>query len=127
MDMPVKRVDNYTKEVAKADKKGKKSELRKREASEPTLTPKGHTKIENERKVIPKNSSMVNFEKKNSQQPGLFKKKSKHTPDIVGLSEINEIQGMKKDIESIIGQMSHRPKDIEEVEVEEFQDTTRDN
>jgi len=34
---------------------------------------------------------------------------------------------MKKDIESMRGQVSHRTKEIEPVEVEEFEETTRDN
>jgi hypothetical protein len=64
--MPVKRVDNYMKEAQKMlDKKAKKGDIRKREFSEPVLlTPKGHTKIENEQKVMVKNTSIVNLDKK---------------------------------------------------------------
>lgn len=135
-DMPVKRIDNYTKEInnkhaqkgeKKASKKGE--QLRKRQSSEPTLTPKGHTKIENERKVIAKNNSVVNFEKKGGvQNAGLFKKKSKHSPEMLGgLSEINEIQELKKDIESLRGQISHRTKEIEPVEVDQFEEITKQN
>jgi hypothetical protein len=45
--MPVKRVDNYMKEQPRAGEKkaAKKQEMRKREFSEPTLTPKGHMKV----------------------------------------------------------------------------------
>jgi hypothetical protein len=68
-DMPVKRMDNYVKEAKFAEKEGKvgekkgakKGELKRREVSEPTLTPKGHAKIENERKVMVKNNSMISF------------------------------------------------------------------
>ena len=46
LDMPVKRVDNYMKEPSRPlEKKSKKQEMRKREFSEPTLTPKGHMKV----------------------------------------------------------------------------------
>lgn len=67
--MPVKRVDNYMKEAPKMlDKKVKKGDMRKRQFSEPILTPKGHTKIENEHKVIVKNSSIVNLDKKKGRE-----------------------------------------------------------
>lgn len=62
--MPVKKVDNYMKEVQKLDKKVKKGDMRKREFSEPVLTPKGHSKIENDHKVIVKNPSNINLDKK---------------------------------------------------------------
>ncbi len=62
-DMPVKRIDNYMKEGPKAEKKFSKrgDQLKRRETSEPILTPKGHSKIENERKVMVKNNSQLNF------------------------------------------------------------------
>jgi hypothetical protein len=64
------------------DKKSKKGDIRKREFSEPILTPKGHTKIDNEQKIIVKNSSIVNFDKKKGRErekerEGIFKKKTK--------------------------------------------------
>ncbi len=61
--MPLKKNDNYVKEQAKIpnDRRTKKGELKKREISEPNLTPKNHTKIENDRKVIVKNNSVFNF------------------------------------------------------------------
>jgi hypothetical protein len=67
--MPVKKVDNYMKEGAKMlDKKAKKGDIRKREFSEPVLTPKGHTRIENDHKVIVKNSSIMNLDKKKGRE-----------------------------------------------------------
>ncbi len=67
--MPVKRVDNYMKEASKMlDKKSKKGDMRKREFSEPILTPKGHAKFDNEQKPIVKNSSIVNFDKKKGRE-----------------------------------------------------------
>ena len=67
--MPVKRVDNYMKEAPKMfDKKAKKGDMRKREFSEPILTPKGHSKIENEHKVMVKNFSIVNLDKKKGRE-----------------------------------------------------------
>ena len=78
--MPVKRIDNYTKE-AKGDKKSHRrgDHLRKRDASEPNLTPKGHSKIENYKKVMVKNNSQLMFQKKKSTNAknADFKKKSK--------------------------------------------------
>jgi hypothetical protein len=63
IDMPVKRIDNYMKDQSKigGDKKSKKGEVRKREFSEPNLTPKSHMKVENERKVVAKNGSILGF------------------------------------------------------------------
>jgi hypothetical protein len=46
--MPVKRVDNYMKDFSKGgDKKSQKrgEQLRRRDISEPNLTPKAHSKI----------------------------------------------------------------------------------
>jgi len=49
------------------------------------LTPKGHAKIDNERKVMVKNNSQVTFEKKKGSTPNpvCFKKKTKNSHDIV--------------------------------------------
>lgn len=66
--MPVKKVDNYMKEAQKLDKKVKKGDMRKREFLEPVLTPKGHSKIENDHKVIVKNPSNVNLDKKKGRE-----------------------------------------------------------
>ena len=79
-DFPVKRIDNYTKE-SKMQKKSQKrgDQLRRREASEPNLTPKGHSKIDNtDKKIFAKNSSQI-VEKKKSVNPTSvsFKKKMK--------------------------------------------------
>ena len=79
-DFPVKRIDNYTKE-SKIEKKSQKrgDQLRRREASEPTLTPKGHSKIDNtDKKIMVKNNSQL-IEKKKSVNPTSvsFKKKMK--------------------------------------------------
>ena len=84
--MPVKRIDNYTRE-AKGDKKGQKKgdHLKRREASEPNLTPKGHSKIDNnDKKIMVKNNSQLLFEKKKSFNPKNvdFKKKAKCNEDI---------------------------------------------
>lgn len=68
-----------------------------------------------------KNNSVINFQKKNAvQNLGLFKKKSKHSPDMLGgISEINE---MKNDIQSLIReQISHRTKEIDPVEIDEIE------
>lgn len=60
-EMPVRRVDNYTKEACGKKPQKQGAQLRRREGSEPSLTPKGHGKIDNERKVMVKNSSQVNL------------------------------------------------------------------
>ena len=61
-DMPVKRVDNYMN-FSKGEKKSQKKgdQLKRRDVSEPILTPKNHMKIENEKKVMVKNHSQLNF------------------------------------------------------------------
>jgi len=70
-DMPVKRVDNYTKDQRMPlDKKSKKSELRRRDISEPNLTPKSQVK------AVSKINSLLNLDKKKSQHKDPFKKKS---------------------------------------------------
>ena len=82
--MPVKRIDNYTKQQ-KQDKKSQKrgDQLKRRQASEPNLTPKGHSKIENDKKVMVKNNSQIIFEKKKSFHPkNVDFKKKKCSEDI---------------------------------------------
>ena len=78
-DMPVKRIDNFTKEIKNDKKSQKKDQLKRKQVSQPNLTPKGHSKIENEKKVIAKNNSLL-FEKKksiNNPKNVDFKKKPK--------------------------------------------------
>jgi hypothetical protein len=87
-DMPVKRIDNYTKDLSKGgDKKSQKrgDQLRRRDISEPNLTPKGHSRIDNNSKAMVKNNSQVAFEKKKPAHPTpvCFKKKAKCNQDIV--------------------------------------------
>ena len=114
-DMPVKRIDNYTKQLSRGEKKTHKrgENLRRREASQPNLTPKGHAKIDSERKVITKNSSQNLFEKKKSNNGGgnvCFKKKTKCNQDIV--KSLQEIHQFRNDIYDLQGQISHRERDV---------------
>ena len=87
--------------------------LRRRQVSQPNLTPKGHSKIDSERKVITKNSSQNLLEKKKSNNGSgnvCFKKKTKCNQDIV--KSLEEIHQFRNDIYDMQGQISHRDRDV---------------
>jgi hypothetical protein len=100
-----------SKKISELGKSGKpkKAEMRRREASEPNLTPKNHSKIENDRKVLVKNSSGVLLDKKKMQQQQVsFKKKNKISIDCN--SEVENLHELRNEIVELQGMVSFQPR-----------------